>query len=76
MQAIAIGDPGRLLVSLSHGFMQLHCANMAERIEVLLGVETLGGPPRNIVLNGNCDPPPRRFDVVFTRLVVVYSGSG
>jgi len=32
----------RLSVCLSRGFTRLRCANLAERIEVLLGVEILG----------------------------------
>jgi len=47
MQTTAIDDPGRL----SCGFTRLRCANTAERIEVLLGVDTLGNL-RNTVLQG------------------------
>jgi len=36
MHTIVFDDPRRLSV------MQLRCANMAERIEVLLGMETFG----------------------------------
>jgi len=42
MRAIATDGPGRLLVSLSHGVALFRCANMAERIDVLLGVEIRG----------------------------------
>jgi len=41
MWTIAIGDPGRLSVCPSHGFA---VQRKAARIEVLLGVETLGVP--------------------------------
>jgi len=41
MWTIATGDPRRLPVCLSRGFTRLRCANTAERIEVLFGVETL-----------------------------------
>jgi len=53
--------------------MRLHCAKMAERIEVLLGVETLG-EPRNIVLDGFS----HRFTTAFTKLLwqLVESGPG
>jgi len=57
IRTTAIYDPGRLSVCLSRSghFTRLRCANMAKRIEVLLGVETLGDP-RNIVLDGiQCD---------------------
>jgi len=48
----------RLLVckSVSLSVVQLRCANTAERIEILFGVESLGYP-RNIVSNGGPDPP-------------------
>jgi len=48
VRTIAIDGPGRLSVYLPGGFTRLRCANMAERIEVLLGVETLA-EPRNIL---------------------------
>jgi len=47
--------------------MQLHCANVAECIEVLLGVETLGDP-KNIVLDGSPDIP-HGFDAIFAKLL-------
>jgi len=53
-----------LLVNVSLSAMQLRCANMAERIEVLLGLETLGDP-RNIVLDTSLDFP----HVGFTKLL-------
>jgi len=46
MHEMAAGDPACLSLS----FMWLHCANVAEWIEVLLGLETFGDP-RNIVLD-------------------------
>jgi len=49
MRTITIDDPGRQSVSLS--VTRLRCVNMAERIEVLLGV------PRNIVLDKSLDFP-------------------
>jgi len=38
-------------VCLSRGLSRLHCAQMAEQIEILFGVNTLGGP-WSIVLDG------------------------
>jgi len=40
--------------SVSMYVTRLRCSNMAQRIEVLLGIETLGDP-RNIVLDGSSD---------------------
>jgi len=54
-------------VSLSRGFIELRCANTAERIEVLLGMETLGDL-RNIVLDGGPDSP-HIFDAAFDKLL-------
>jgi len=53
-RTIAIDDPGRLSTCMSHGFTRLRCANTAERIEVLLVVETLGDAG-NIILHGSSD---------------------
>jgi len=54
-------------VSLSHGFMRVCYANIAERIEVLLGVETLQDL-RNIVLDE--DPNfTHGFDAAFAKLL-------
>jgi len=53
-RTIAIDDPGRLSVCLLCGFTRLRCANTAERIGVLLGVETLGDP-RNTVYDESPD---------------------
>jgi len=47
--------------------MQLCCTNTAERIEVLLGVETLGDP-RNFVFDGSPDLP-HRFNAAFVKLL-------
>jgi len=44
---------------------------MAEKIKLLFGMNTLGGP-RNIVLDGGPDPPIARgggFDAAFTKLL-------
>jgi len=41
MRTFAIDVSGSLSVCTSHGFMRPHSANTAERIEVLLVVETL-----------------------------------
>jgi len=75
MRTIAIDDPGRLSVSLPRGFIQLRCANTAERIEVLLRVETLGDP-RNIVLDRSRNfftdsmrPLPNYFDNLFALIL-------
>jgi len=46
-----INDPERLSVSVCDAVMRLRCANMAERIDVLFGMET-PGDARNIVLDG------------------------
>jgi len=46
----------RMSVCLSHGFTRCRCAKADERIEVLLGRKTLGGP-KNTVLDGGFDPP-------------------
>jgi len=54
-----IDDPGHL----SCGFTLLCCANLAEWIEVLLGVETVGYL-RNIVLDF-----PHRLDAAFAKLL-------
>jgi len=56
--------------------MQLHCANMAERIEVLFGVETYGDP-KNI--RWGCDFL-HGFEAAFAKLLwhlleLVHSGS-
>jgi len=61
VQTIAICDP----VHLSCGFMQLYCANTAERIEVLLGVEMLGDP-MNIIFfpTDSMQPLPNHFGPV------------
>jgi len=60
-KTIATDDRGvylsSLSVSLSRGLNLLHCAKMAERIDILFRVNTLGGPIRNIVLDGDPDPP-------------------
>jgi len=62
MKNVAIRDSGRLSVC------QCICSgNMAERIEVLRGVETLGDP-RNIVLDWS-PTYPRGFDAAVSRLV-------
>jgi len=47
--------------SVCQSVTQLHCANTAERIEVLLGVETLA-ETGNPVLDGSSDFP-HGFDV-------------
>jgi len=54
----------RLSVSLSHGVMQLCCANTAEQINVLLGVETFG----NSKNTGSFDSPCG-FDVALAKLL-------
>jgi len=57
MQPIVTDDRGVCLsVSLSRGSTRLHCAKTAERIKLLLAVNTLGGP-RDIVLHGDPDSP-------------------
>jgi len=56
MQTIVNVDPG---ICLSRGSTWLRCAKMAERIKMLFGVNTPGGP-WNIVLNGGFDLPPQR----------------
>jgi len=70
MRTIAI-DERRLFVCLSCGFTRLRCANTAEWIEVLLGVETFLDP-RSIVLDGSPDfptdlmrPSPNYFGYLF-----------
>jgi len=51
--------PMFLAASLSvTGFTRLRSTQMAERIEIVFGVKTHGGPG-NIVLNGDLDPPRR-----------------
>jgi len=62
MQTIVIDDSGHLSVCITW----LCCANTAERIEVLLGVETLD--PRNIVSAGSPDFC-HRFNVAFDRIL-------
>jgi len=47
--------------------MQFCCANTAERIEILLGVETLG-ETTVVILDDNASFP-RRFDAVFAKLL-------
>jgi len=47
-----------IVVCLSCDLNWLHCAKTAERIQILFGLNSLGGP-RNIVLDGNPDPPQR-----------------
>jgi len=66
MWPIATDDPMHLGVCQSKG---LPCANPAERIEVLLWVETLRDP-RNIVLDGNPNFP-HRFDAALLWPVVL-----
>jgi len=66
MQIIAINIPA-VSVSLSRGFTRLRCVNMAERIEVLLGVETIGDL-RNTVLNGSPNFS-HGFDAAFAQLL-------
>jgi len=56
LQTIVIDVRG---VSPSGGSTRLRCAKTAEQINILLGVNTLGGP-RHIVLDGGPDPPQRR----------------
>jgi len=51
-------DVSCLSVPLSHGLTRLYCAKTAERIEILFGLNTLGGL-RSIVLDGSPDPPQR-----------------
>jgi len=63
MQTIAINDPGRLSVSVT----RLHCANTAERIEVLLGAEP-SGHPRNMLSDTSPDFSDR-FDAAFAKLL-------
>jgi len=48
----------RQSVCLSRGSTRLYCAKTAQRIKILFGVNTLGGP-RNIMLDGGPDPPQR-----------------
>jgi len=65
MRPIATDNPGHLSVCLFRGFMWPRCANIAERIDVLLGVETFGDPG-NIVLNrsfpmDSMQPSPNYF---------------
>jgi len=62
----------KIPASVSLSVRQLHCANTAERIEVLLRVDTLGDP-RNIVLDGSPDfptdsmrPSPNYFGHLFS----------
>jgi len=65
MRTIAINVPG-----VCQSVTRLRCAvrlKAAERIEVLLGLETLGDL-RNIVLDGGSDFP-HRFDATFTKLL-------
>jgi len=58
-RTIAIDDPRVCqYVKVSRGFTWLRCANTAERIEVLLVVET-PGDLRNIALDGSPDFPSR-----------------
>jgi len=59
MQTIVNDVPVCQSVCLSRGFTRLSCAKTAERIEVLFGVKIFGGP-RNIVLDGDLDPPTAR----------------
>jgi len=66
VRTTAIDDPGRLSVCLSRAFTRHRCANTAERIEVLLGVET--GDARNFVLDASPDFS-RGFDASFARLL-------
>jgi len=61
LRTIAIDDFVHLSV-----YYAVCCANTAERIEVLFGVETLGDP-RNIVLDGSPDFY-HGFDAAFTKL--------
>jgi len=67
IQTIAVSVPAS--VSLSCGFTQLSCANMAEWIEVPFWVE----PFRDIALDGDpisptdsMRPSPRYFDHLFS----------
>jgi len=69
MQTIATD----ITVCLSGGFFRLWCAKTAERIEVLFGVKTFGGP-RNIVLDRAPVPAERvgwgsTFDAAFAKLL-------
>jgi len=57
MRTTAIDDRGVCLsICLHRSVTRLHCANAAERIKILLCVETLGDP-RNTVLDGSPDFP-------------------
>jgi len=56
MWTTAIDDPGHRSVCLFRSFTWLHCANTAEWIVVLLGLETLSDL-RNIVLDVSPDFP-------------------
>jgi len=55
MQTIAIGDPG-----ICHSVTRLHCANVADWIEIFFGVATLGDPGNSFL---------HRFDAAFTELL-------
>jgi len=60
MQPIATDVRGvRPSLCLSQGSTRLYCAKTAERIKMLFGVNTLGGP-RDIVLHGSPDSPTDR----------------
>jgi len=59
MQTIVTDDRGVCpSVSLSRSSTRLCCTKTSERIKILFVVNTVGGP-RNIVLDGNHDPPQR-----------------
>jgi len=69
-QTIATDDPARQICLSA---TRLRCANTAERIEVLFGVKTLGGP-RNVVLDGGSRYPATRgkgssFQTAFVKLL-------
>jgi len=66
-------------VCLSRGSTRFHCAQTAEQIKILFGVNTPGGP-RNIVLDEGLDPPTVRrcsnfvlTDVSFLQIVGTFS---
>jgi len=58
MFVVSVRQSVRPSVRLSRGLTWLHCVKMAERIKMLFGMNTLGGP-RNIVLDGALIPPQR-----------------
>jgi len=64
MQTTVTDVPGACpSICLSRSSTRLHCVKTAERINILFGVNTLGGL-RNIVLDRGTDPPTARERVI------------